>query len=75
VTAAPTPARRPRLTGHQAQVHARLARVSAGERWISGQVLGSRGALGKLVEKGYAVVEIRTGPRGGERRYYRSVGP
>ena len=65
---------RPRLTKHQREVYARLARVSRGERWIAGRLLGSRVALVHLVEKGYAEVQSQAGPRGGEHLYYRSVG-
>lgn len=62
-----------KLTTHQAEVLARLKRLSGryGNGWVAVRYIGSRGALEKLVEKGWAQVDVRRGPRGGEHRYYR----
>lgn len=41
--------------------------------WVDVKFIGCRGTLDRLVAKGYAEVEIRRGPRGGEHRFYRYV--
>jgi DNA-binding PadR family transcriptional regulator len=61
-----------RLTPHQTEVYDRLARMS-GRRWMSVESIGSRGALKKLVKKGYAEERTDHGPRGGVRLYYRNI--
>jgi hypothetical protein len=59
-----------KLTPHQREVLNRLIRRA--QRWpVDVRDFGSRGALDKLVDKGWATVEISYGPRGGEIRRYR----
>jgi len=64
----------PRLTRHQADVLARLTRLSDnGTRWVALDTIGSRGALDHLVDKGYAERLESVGPRGGRLFHYRKL--
>lgn len=81
----PMPSKRP--TPHQAEVLGRLVQRSTGGlapqriagvlinsnelRWVKATSLGSEMALWHLYRKGYATLDVRTGPRGGEHNYYR----
>lgn len=56
----------PRLTRHQREVLDRLTRLSRDGRWVEYKYIGSRGAIAKLVEKGYVERSVRYGPRGGQ---------
>lgn len=48
--------------------------VRAGQDgWVPLRWVGSRGALGHLVDRGWAEVRMRYGPRGGERPEYRPI--
>lgn len=66
-----------RLTKHQKETLLRLCRAAnltytpRPGRWILDKDCGGPAALEHLYFKGYAEREIRIGPRGGERCYYR----
>jgi hypothetical protein len=65
---------RVKLTPHQREVFDRLTRVSGrNRRWVAFRYIGSRGALNKLVSKGYVESLVEYGPRGGERWSFRPI--
>lgn len=76
------------LTSHQAEVWGRLKRHCRPSvtiehedgtvevlqrRWVDVRTIGSRGALDKLVAKGYAEMREQRGPRGGYLYEYRPL--
>jgi hypothetical protein len=63
-----------RLTPHQKEVYGRLQRLSGnGNRWVPSTLIRCVGACEHLVDKGYALREERSGPRGGTHYFYRST--
>lgn len=64
---------RPSLTKHQREVRNVLVRWAnrTQDHWVHLSMIGSQGALDRLVAKGYAEVDVYYGPRGGEHRRYR----
>lgn len=67
----------PRITPHQAEVLARLNRLSPRRAagWVYVGDIGSRGALNRLRMKGLVEERVTRGPLGGERLWYRPVRP
>lgn len=64
---------RPALTPHQREVFKRIERLTRRHPTYESNV-GSRGAVDKLIDKGYVIVaKIEYGPRGGERRFIEAV--
>lgn len=64
----------PKLTPHQANTLGRLRSYSRHEgRWVPLHIIGSKGALDKLVEKGLAERHELRGPRGGTHYQYRPL--
>lgn len=61
----------PKLTPHQANILGRLRSYSRDGRWVPLRVIGSKGALDKLVDKGLADRQNHPGPRGGMHYHYR----
>lgn len=49
----------------------RLRSYSRDGRWVPLKLIGSRGAMCHLVDKGYAERKTETGPRGGRHESYR----
>lgn len=65
----------PPLTPHQREVFKRITRLTKHHPTYEGNI-GSRGAVDRLIEKGYVeVVDVKYGPRGGVRRFIQAVQP
>jgi hypothetical protein len=61
------------LTQHQREVFGRIQRLTRRNPTAESNI-GSRGAVEKLIDKGYVeVVRVEYGPRGGERRFIQAV--
>jgi hypothetical protein len=64
-----------KLTPHQREVYDAIVRTSRrlNDHWVEERYIGSKNACDRLIEKGWIMLDIDYGPRGGERRSYRPI--